>query len=110
LSLHVRQAHAVLHVVQVLCASNADHTAVELLQVPEGTPVGERVMFEGFPGEPAAPGPMTKKRVLEKLIKAGKLVTTSDLVAVYKSDQGDVPFSLTTGVVKAASLTGATVG
>ncbi len=35
----------------LLCASNADHTAVELLVPPPGSAVGDVVSFEGHPGE-----------------------------------------------------------
>ena len=95
----------------VMCASNQEHTKVELLVMPEGAEVGERVMFEGHPGEPAAPGPFTKKKVLEKMMKAGFLVTNADCVAVYKGEDGvEVPFTLSTGVVKSSTLTGANVG
>ena len=31
----------------VLCASNADHTAVELMRPSNDTPIGERVTLEG---------------------------------------------------------------
>jgi aminoacyl tRNA synthase complex-interacting multifunctional protein 1 len=33
----------------VLCASNADHTKVELMRPPAGSKVGERVVLEGNP-------------------------------------------------------------
>ena len=33
----------------VMCASNADHTAVELMRPPVGCKVGERVQLEGNP-------------------------------------------------------------
>jgi hypothetical protein len=37
---------------QVLCASNDAHDAVDPINPPEGVPVGERVVFEGYNGEP----------------------------------------------------------
>jgi aminoacyl tRNA synthase complex-interacting multifunctional protein 1 len=40
----------------VLCASNAEHTEVKLVQPPEGVPVGELVKFDGHLPEPAAAG------------------------------------------------------
>jgi aminoacyl tRNA synthase complex-interacting multifunctional protein 1 len=33
----------------VLCASNSDHTRVELMRPPAGSKVGERVVLEGNP-------------------------------------------------------------
>jgi tRNA-binding EMAP/Myf-like protein len=39
----------------VLCASNPEHTQVELLEVPEGAAIGERVFIEGLTGEPLQP-------------------------------------------------------
>jgi len=39
----------------VLCASNAEHTEVELLEVPEGAAIGERVFIQGLTGEPLQP-------------------------------------------------------
>jgi tRNA-binding EMAP/Myf-like protein len=50
----------------VLCASNADHTAVEPLDPPEGSVPGERVFIEGYtegdPDESLNP----KKKYFEK--------------------------------------------
>lgn len=42
----------ILSAAMVLAASNEDHTAVELLKVPDGVRIGERVTFAGFSGEP----------------------------------------------------------
>ena len=53
----------------VLCASNADHTAVEFVVPPADTKVGERVTFEGIDPD-KAPEPenkVAKKKVFEKL-------------------------------------------
>lgn len=53
----------------VLCAVSKDHSVVRLLEVPEGTKVGERVTFPGFPADsvPATPAQMVKKKILEEL-------------------------------------------
>ena len=52
----------------VICASNADHTVVKLLEPPEGANVGDRVVFDGFEGrEPASASQVAKKKILEKL-------------------------------------------
>ena len=53
----------------VLCASNADHTVVEPLTVPEGAAVGERVMVDGFGGEPATANALTKKKIAPKVLQ-----------------------------------------
>ncbi|QDZ18361.1 nucleic acid-binding protein [Chloropicon primus] len=65
----------------VLCASNDDHTKVDPLRPPAGVPLGEKVTFEGFEGEPIEViNP--KKKLLEKLFP--DLKTDADGVAKYK--------------------------
>lgn len=67
----------------VLCSSNADHTKVEIVSPPEGTKVGERVVFEGFEGKEAEPeNKVAKKKIFEKL--APDLKTTADGIVVWK--------------------------
>jgi len=66
----------------VLCASNADHSAVEFVIPPEGAKIGERVMFEGLTGEPEPENKVAKKKILEKL--APDLKTNNDGVVVWK--------------------------
>lgn len=51
----------------VLCASNADHTAVEFAVPPEGAKIGERVTFEGYDGEPEAQNKVAKKKMFQEL-------------------------------------------
>jgi len=56
----------------VLCASNADHTNVKLVNPPVDAPIGERVTvpdfnFDGEEGEPYAENKIGKKKVLESL-------------------------------------------
>ena len=51
----------------VLCACNGDHSVIKLLEAGESAVVGERVVFKGYSGEPAAPSAMAKKKLLEKL-------------------------------------------
>ena len=36
----------------VMCASPDDRSSFELLNAPEGSVPGDRVTFDGFPGEP----------------------------------------------------------
>lgn len=51
----------------VLCASNEEHTVVQLVDPPAGSRPGDRVTFKGFDGEPANPAQMAKKKIFEKL-------------------------------------------
>lgn len=49
----------------VLCASSDDHSQVELLEPAEDSIVGERVVFDQFPGEPAQENHVQKKKILD---------------------------------------------
>lgn len=51
----------------MLCACNSDHSVIKLLEPPADAKVGERVVFQGYAGEPASSSAMAKKKVLEKL-------------------------------------------
>merc|ERR1711862_455537 len=51
----------------VLCASNDDHTSVKLVKPPEESKIGERVMFEGYDGEPQSESKVNKKKMFEAL-------------------------------------------
>lgn len=51
----------------MICASNADHSVVKLLEPPTNANVGDRVTFDGFSGEPASSAQVAKKKILEKL-------------------------------------------
>lgn len=66
----------------VLCASNADHTAVEFVIPPEGAKIGERVQFGDLTGEPETESRLAKKKMLEKL--APDLKTDGEGVVVWK--------------------------
>jgi len=63
----------------VLCASNDDHTQVELVEPPEGATPGERVTLANFPGEPEK---VLKKETLDKVLP--DLKSNGDCVATYK--------------------------
>nr|GEU37673.1 aminoacyl tRNA synthase complex-interacting multifunctional protein 1 isoform X2 [Tanacetum cinerariifolium] len=74
----------------VLCASNADHTAVEPLIVPEGAKIGECVTFAGYEGKPEdVLNP--KKKQLDKITP--NLFTDDKGVATFKG----VPFMTSAG-------------
>ena len=70
----------------VLCASNADHTGVEFAVPPEGAKVGERVMFEGYNGEPEPENKVAKKKMFDKL--APDLKTDGNGEVVWKGVKG----------------------
>jgi len=97
----------VLSQAMVLCASNADHTKVEMLIPPEGANVGERVVFPGYeddPDEQLNP----KKKIFENL--KPHLQTTADLVACYKDNTGkEIPFMTSAGPCKAKRLAGGSI-
>lgn len=86
----------------VLCASDAEHTRVELVLPPEGAPVGELVSFPGFPGAPdALLNP--KKKIWEAV--QPDLRTDDGCVAVFRG----VPFTTSAGPCRAASIAGGVV-
>lgn len=51
----------------VLCATNDDHSVVQLVEPPAGANPGDRVTFAGFFSEPATIAQMAKKKIFEKL-------------------------------------------
>ncbi|EFA78249.1 endothelial monocyte-activating polypeptide II precursor pro-EMAP II family protein [Heterostelium album PN500] len=84
----------------VLCASNADHTAVEFVDVPATAQIGERVSFAEFPGEHDK---VLKPETVEEVLK--ELKTNADRVATYKG----CPFQTTAGQCIAKSLANASI-
>jgi len=64
----------------VLCASSGDQ--VKFIDPPEGAQVGERVMVEGFEGEPATENQVIKKKILDAVFPF--LQTDGNGVATYK--------------------------
>ncbi|GAB4844078.1 hypothetical protein Ancab_014042 [Ancistrocladus abbreviatus] len=86
----------------VLAASNSEHTKVELVEPPNDAPVGERVKFPGFEGEPDdVLNP--RKKVWETL--QPDLNTNSNLVARFK----DIPLTTSTGVCKVSTITNGSI-
>jgi aminoacyl tRNA synthase complex-interacting multifunctional protein 1 len=79
----------------VLCASNADHTAVETVSPAADSVLGERVTFEGFDGEPEPENKIAKKKVFEKV--SPDLQTDATGQVVWKG----VLAKTSAGVVKA---------
>jgi hypothetical protein len=77
----------------VLCAVNDDGKVV-FVKPPEGAQVGERVMAEGFDGEPATENQVIKKKMLDAIFPA--LATDGDGVATYRG----VPLTTSAGACK----------
>jgi len=65
----------------VLCAVNDDGKVV-FVNPPEGSEIGERVMVDGFEGEPATENQVIKKKMLDVIFP--DLVTDADGVATYR--------------------------
>ena len=87
----------------VLAASDAGHTIVELLTPPPECAIGERIVFDGHPGEPLAPNVIAKKKVWEAVQPC--LSTDVNRVAMYK----DVAFGTAHGPCTVASITSGTI-
>ncbi len=77
----------------VLCASNGDKT--EFVEPPADAAVGERIIVEGFNGDPATENQIQKKKMLKKIFP--DLKTNEDGVAMYKG----LPLMTSAGECKA---------
>jgi aminoacyl tRNA synthase complex-interacting multifunctional protein 1 len=67
----------------LMCASNADHSAVEYMEPPADAKIGERVVFEGYEkGDPEPENKIAKKKVFEGL--APDLKTNAEGICVWK--------------------------
>lgn len=66
----------------VMCAVNEDGSKVVFVNPPEDAEIGERVMVDGFDGEPATENQILKKKMLDKIFP--DLKTDEDGVATYK--------------------------
>jgi len=75
----------------VLCASTDDGSKVVFVDPPEDVKIGERVMVEGYGGEPATENQVIKKKMLDVIFP--DLRTDSNGVASYKG----VPLTAGTG-------------
>ena len=78
----------------VLCASDGDGK-VEFVEPPADAKIGERVVVEGFHGEPATENQVIKKKMLEIIFP--DLKTNGGGVATYKG----TPFTTSAGACKA---------
>ena len=75
----------------VLCASSDDGSKVVFVDPPADAAIGERVMVEGFDGEPATENQVIKKKMLDAIFP--DLRTDGSGVASYKG----VPLMAGTG-------------
>ena len=75
----------------VLCASDASKSNLAFVTPPAGSQPGDRVTWEGFPGEPETPKKMDKTKAWEAI--QPEFSTNEKGVACYKG----VPFSLPSG-------------
>lgn len=81
----------------VMCASNADHTAVEYMEPPADAKIGERVLFEGYEkGDPEPENKIAKKKVFEGI--APDLKTNAEGICVWKGAMSQT----TAGPIKAS--------
>ncbi len=76
----------------VLCASSDGE--VQFVEPPEGAQVGERIMVDGFSGEPATENQVIKKKMLESIFP--DLKTNGEGVATYKG----IPLRTTAGICR----------
>jgi methionine--tRNA ligase beta chain len=86
----------------VLCASNADHTAVETMEPPANAKIGERVVFEGFDGNPEPENKVAKKKIFESV--APDLKTNDSGICIWKgatSKTSDGPIKASKGMTDA---------
>jgi methionine--tRNA ligase beta chain len=79
----------------VLCASDAEKSKLCFVAPPAGAAPGERVTWEGYPGEPETAKKMEKKKAWEAVQPL--LNTSADGTACYK----DRPFRLAAGTCTA---------
>ena len=86
----------------VLCASTPEHDKVDFIVPPEGAENGERIIVEGYEGEPE-PILQPKKKQFETL--KPDLLTDAAGIATYKG----APFSTSKGPCK-SSLSSANIG
>jgi len=94
-NLKPRALKGIMSAGMLLCVSNADHTKVEPLVVPEAAPVGQLVTFSGHKPEPEPAGNRASK-AFSKV--ADELFVDDNGVATYKG----VPFDCGSGPITAS--------
>lgn len=84
----------------MLLAATGKDGKVELLKVPSGYKIGERVVFEGHEGEPASPSAMSKK--LDKILD--DLVTDENGIVSFKGGKCKCSGGYVTSNLKGAAV------
>ncbi|EFJ45231.1 hypothetical protein VOLCADRAFT_82392 [Volvox carteri f. nagariensis] len=89
----------------VLAATSQDGAKLELLEPPEGAPLGERVTWPGYGAEGRQPDEVLnpRKKIFETV--QPDFTTDAQCVAIYKG----APFTTSAGPVKVATIVGATI-
>eukprot|EP01124_Arcella_intermedia_P028708 TRINITY_DN589_c0_g1_i1.p1 TRINITY_DN589_c0_g1~~TRINITY_DN589_c0_g1_i1.p1 ORF type:complete len:426 (+),score=101.94 TRINITY_DN589_c0_g1_i1:5-1282(+) len=90
----------------VICASNDDHTQVEIVDPPAGSQPGDRITVEGEEGEPDAPINLSDKKNAFTTALQPLLKTNADGVACFK----DKPLLAPKGNLKSSTLKNAHLG
>nr|CCC92295.1 putative tyrosyl/methionyl-tRNA synthetase [Trypanosoma congolense IL3000] len=101
-NLEPRKIGGVVSEGMVLCASRCDEGSREvvLLDVPEGTPIGERVVFEGHDGPYE---PVLKKKLAKHFEEVAAELRTNEMGEVVWRD---MPFRTSHGVITATIRNG----
>jgi len=102
-NLQPRKIAGVMSSGMVLCASDSgegEHRKTVLLDIPEGTPVGERVVFEGHDMPHL---PVLKKKLAEKFEEVMKEVKSNAEGVVCWNG---LPFTTSAGTIKASISNG----
>ena len=84
----------------VLCASDASKSNLAFVVPPPGSKPGDRVSWEGYPGEPETPKQMDKKKAWEAI--QPEFTTDGAGKACYKG----APFSVAGGVCSSTVTNG----
>jgi len=103
-NLKPRPLQNVLSAGMVIAASNDDKSKTEILDPPQNAKVGERIMFEGFTGEPDQE--LNPKKKIWETIQPD-LKTNSEGIATYK---GTIQFTTSGGPCKVKSLNNSKLG
>ena len=84
----------------VLCAGTEDKSKVEVLNIPEGVPAGERIIF---PGHEGTPEPVLKKKLAKHYENVAVDLKTDDKGnAVWQG----IPFMTSKGPITSTIVNG----
>ena len=86
----------------VMCASNADHTAIELIRPPAGSKVGERVSLQGSPIPDFSQDKQAELKPKKKYME--NLLTKTKSNDAFEACYNGVPMVTSGGVIKVSTL------